>query len=47
MGTLVVMDVMTEEVANEGHALMYADDPVLTKEEARRRFVAWRNALES
>ena len=25
----VVMDVVTKEVANEGHALMYADDPVL------------------
>ena len=39
----VVMDVVTEEVANEGHALMYADDLVLiceTKEEARQRFVA-------
>ena len=46
----VVMDVVTEEVAKEGHALMYADHLVLiceTKEEARRRFVAWRNALES
>ena len=46
----VVMDVVTEEVAKEGHALMYADDLVLiceTKEEARQRFVAWRNALES
>ena len=46
----VVMDVVTEEVANEEHALMYADDLVLickTKEEARWRFVAWRNALES
>ena len=46
----VVMDVVTEEVANEGHALMYADDLVLiceTKEEARHRFVAWRNVLES
>ena len=46
----VVMDVVTEEVANEGHALMYADDLVLiceTKEEARQRFVAWRNVLES
>ena len=44
------MDVVTEEVAKEGHALMYADDLVLicvTKEEARQRFVAWRNALES
>ena len=47
---VVVMDVMTEEVVKEGHALMYADDLVLiceTKEEARQRFVAWRNALES
>ena len=46
----VVMDVVTEKVAKEGHALMYADDLVLiceTKEEARQRFVAWRNALES
>ena len=45
----VVMDVVTEEVANEGHALTYADDLVLicgTMEEARWRFVAWRNALE-
>ena len=42
----VVMDVVTEE----GRALMYADDLVLiceTKEEARQRFVAWRNSLES
>ena len=41
----VVMDVVTEEVAKEGHALMY----VLiceTKEEARQRFVAWRNTTE-
>ena len=40
----VVMDVVTEEVAKEGHALMYADDLVLiceTKEKARQRFVAW------
>ena len=46
----VVMDVVTEEVARDGHALMYADNLVLiceTKEEARQRFVAWRNALES
>ena len=46
----VVMDVVTEKVAKEGRALMYADDLVLiceTKEEARQRFVAWRNALES
>ena len=42
----VVMDVVTEE----GRALMYADGLVLiseTKEEARQRFVAWRNALEN
>ena len=41
---------VTEEVANEGSALMYAVDLVLiceTKEEASWRFVAWRNALES
>ena len=46
----VVTDVVTEEVANEGCALMYADDLVLiceTKEEARWRFLAQRNALES
>ena len=46
----VVMDVVTEEVAKEGLALMYAVDLVLiceTKGEARQRFVAWRNALES
>ena len=46
----LVMDVVTEEMAKEGPALMYADDLVLiceTKEEARQRFVAWRNALES
>ena len=46
----MVIDVVIEEVAKEGHALMYADDLVLiceTKEEARLRFVAWRNALES
>ena len=45
-----VMHVVTEEVVNEGWALKYADDQVLiceTKEEARQRFVAWRNALES
>ena len=39
----VVMDVVTEEVANKGCALMYADDLELickTKEEARWRFVA-------
>ena len=44
------MDVVTEEVAREGRALMNADDLVLickTKEEARQRFVAWRNVLES
>ena len=37
----VVMDVVTEEVAKEGRALMYANDLVLickTKEEARGRF---------
>ena len=42
---VVMTDVVTEEVANEGHALMYADDLVLiceTKEEARQRFVALR-----
>ena len=46
----VVMDVVTEEVAKEGRALMYADDLVLIceiKKETRQRFVAWRNALES
>ena len=46
----VIMNVVTGEVAKEGHVLMYADDLVLicgTKEEARQRFVAWRNALES
>ena len=46
----VVMNVVTEEVANEGRTLMYADDLVLickTKEEIRWRFVAWRNVLES
>ena len=44
------MDVVTEEVARDGCALMHADDLVLiceTKEEARQRFAAWRNALES
>ena len=44
------MDVVTEEVVKDGHALMYADDLVLiceTKEKARQSFVAWRNALES
>ena len=46
----VVRDVVTEEVANEGCALMYADDLVLiceTKEEARQRFLAWKNELKS
>ena len=46
----VMMDVVTEEVANEEHAPMYADDLVLiceTKEKTRRRFEARRNALES
>ena len=46
----VVIDVVTEEVEREEHALMFADDLVLiceTKEEARQRFVAWRNTLES
>ena len=46
----VLMDMVTEEVVKEGHVLMYADDLVLifkTKEEARQKFVAWRNALES
>ena len=46
----VVMDVVTEEVVEKGCALMYADDLVLiceAKEEARQRFVARRNALES
>ena len=46
----VVMNVVTEEVVNEGRALMHADDLVLiceTKEVARQRFVAWRSALES
>ena len=43
-------DVVTEEVARNGHALMYADDLVLicdTKEAARRRFIAWRYVFES
>ena len=47
---VVVMDAVTEEVAKEGRALMYADDLVLiceTKEKARQRFVTWRYALES
>ena len=46
----VVMDVVTEEVAREGCALMYADDLVLiceTKEETRQRIVPWRSALDS
>ena len=46
----VVMDVVTEEVVKEGYALTCADDLVLmceTKEEARWRFIAWRNALQS
>ena len=46
----VVMDVVTEEVAKEGRALMYADNLVLickTKEEATWRIVAWRHVLES
>ena len=46
----LIFDVVTEEVAREGRVLMYADDLVViceTKEEARQRFVAWRNALES
>ena len=41
---------MTEEVAKEGRALMYADNLALiceTKVEDRQRFVAWRNVLES
>ena len=44
-----IFAVVTEEVAKEGCALMYADDLVLICEtkEARQRFVAWRNALES
>ena len=46
----VVMDVVKEEVANEGRVLMYADDLALiceTKKEAGRRFIALRNVLES
>ena len=42
------MDVVTEEVAKEGCALMNADGLVLicnTKEEARLRFVAWETHL--
>ena len=45
-----IFAVVTEEVVNEGHTLMYADDLVLiceNKEEARWRFVDWRNSLES
>ena len=37
-------------MANEGCALMYADDLVLickTNKKARRKFVVWRNVLES
>ena len=48
--SLLIFDVVTEEVAREGRALMYADDLVLiceTKEEARQRFAAYRNALQS
>ena len=44
-----IFDVVIEEVANGGRALMYADDVVLiceTKEEARQRFLAWRHAVE-
>ena len=44
----VVMDVVTEEVAKERCALVYADGLVLicdTKKEAR--FIAWRNAFAS
>ena len=44
------MDVVMEEVAKKGRALMFANDLVLiceTMEEARQRFVAWRNTLES
>ena len=39
----VMMNLVTEEVAKEGHALMYADDLVLiceTTEDARQKFVA-------
>ena len=46
----VVIDVVTEEVANEERALMYADNLVLiceTKEGVCQRFVAWRNALDN
>ena len=48
--SLFIFAVVTEEVMNEGCALMYADDLMLiceTKEETRRRFLAWRNALEN
>ena len=46
----VVMDMITEEVANEGYTLIYADDLVLiceTKEEVGLKFLAWRHALAS
>ena len=46
----ILMDVLTEEVAKVGKAQMFADDLVLaceTKEEAKERFLAWREALES
>ena len=39
----LIFDVVIEEVARDGRALMYADDLVLiceTKEEAGQRFVA-------
>ena len=45
-----IFAVVMEEVAKEGRALMYVDNLVLiceTKEEVRRRFVAWRSVLES
>ena len=45
-----MLDISSDESDESGRALMYADDLVLiceTKEEARQRFVAWRNALES
>ena len=43
------MDVVTEDVAKEGRALMYADDLMLIceRKDTRQRFVAWRNVLES
>ena len=47
---VVTKDVVTEEVAKERRALMYADDLVLlceTKDKARQRFIAWRSTLES